>query len=48
MKTQILTLKLTVGDDYDDPKNWSWFGILDLNDGEEVEILDYQTIEEAN
>ena len=48
MKTQIITLKITVDDDYDYPEEWNWSGILDLDPcvGEECELLDYQTITE--
>jgi hypothetical protein len=46
MKTQIITLKITVSDDYDYPENWNWSSILDLGDSEEVELLDYQTVSE--
>ena len=46
MKTQIITLKISVSDDYDYPENWNWAGILDLGDGENVEMTDYQTINE--
>ena len=47
MKTQIITLKITVTDDYNDPENWDWQGILDLNvgAGEDCEFLDYQPVE---
>ena len=47
MKTQIITLKITVSDDYDPPEDWNWSGILDLNPaaGEECEFLDYSPVE---
>jgi len=47
MKTQIITLKITVEDDYNDPEDWDWQGILDLNPsiGEDCELLDYQPVE---
>ena len=35
-----------LSDDYDYPEDWNWSGILDLGDGEEVELLDYQTVKE--
>jgi hypothetical protein len=48
MKTQIITLKITVSDDYDYPEDWNWSGILDLNPdaGEDCELMDYQTLAE--
>jgi hypothetical protein len=42
MKTEIITLKITVSDDYDYPKNWDWSGILDLGHEEQVEVLAYE------
>jgi len=48
MKTQIITLKITVNDDYDYPEDWNWEGILDLDPcvGESVEMIDYETVKE--
>jgi hypothetical protein len=47
MKTQTITLKITVSDDYDDPKYWNWGGILDLGAGESCEMLDYSPVDEV-
>ena len=46
MKTQIITLKITVLDDYDYPDNWNWSQLLDLNHsiGERCEMLDYEHV----
>jgi hypothetical protein len=47
MKTQTITLKITVSDDYDDPEYWDWGGILDLGAGESCEMLDYSPVEHS-
>ena len=47
MKTQTITLKITVSDDYDDPEYWDWSGILDLGIGETCEMVDYSPVEES-
>jgi len=47
MKTQTITLKITVSDEYDNPENWNWSGILDLGAGESCEMLDYSNVEES-
>jgi len=41
MITQIITLKITVEEDYSSPSDWDWQGLLDLapSVGESVEIL---------
>ena len=44
MKTQIITLKITVSDDYEDPESWNWSGILDLGHNEQCEMIDYQPV----
>ena len=47
LKQQIITLKITVSEDYSAPEDWDWQGILDLNPsiGENCEFLDYSKIE---
>jgi hypothetical protein len=42
MKTQILTLSITVDDDYKLPSEWDWQNLLDLLPNESVEIIDIQ------
>ena len=48
MKTQTITLKITYDEEnYSAPEDWNWGGVLDLADNNDVELLDYSTIEEA-
>lgn len=40
MKTQIITLKITVDEDnYSLPNEWNWQDLLDLTPNESVEVL---------
>ena len=42
MKTQTITLKITVEEDYSLPEDWDWQGLLDLSPsvGESVEVME--------
>jgi len=44
MKTQTITLKIRVEDDYSLPEDWDWQGLLDLapSVGESVEIMEIE------
>lgn len=48
MKTQIITLKITYDEDYySPPEEWNWSGVLDMQDNNDVELLDYSEIKEV-
>ena len=46
MKTQIITLKITIEDEYSLPNAWNWEDLLDLSRTESVEIINVQNEKE--
>lgn len=46
IKEQVITLRIKYDDsDYAEPVFWDWAGMLDMPDGSDVEVLDYQNSE---
>jgi hypothetical protein len=45
IKEQVIILKIKYdSEQYSEPVNWDWAGMLDTSDNTDVEVLDYQDI----